>query len=227
MERLVFSDAEIAALMNKDFMNIKVDREERPDIDRIYMMATQLITQHGGWPNSVFVTSDLQPFFAGTYFPPKDVHGRPSFPRVLGVMQHWREERGKVLEIGEQLTEAIREMESGRELVAMAPDSVMVSWDLETIEGRYDAFNGGFGGTPKFPPGMRLEWLLADAERFAGGAAQQVGLHSLQQMARGGIYDQIGSGFHPYSTDAEWLVPHFEKMLYNQAHLVRRVSTRL
>lgn len=222
MERLVFSDAEIAALMNKDFINIKVDREERPDIDRIYMMATQLITQHGGWPNSVFVTPDLQPFFAGTYFPPKDAHGRPSFPRVLGVMQqHWREERGKVLEIGEQLTEAIREMESGRELVAMAPDSVMVSRVLETIEGRYDAINGGFGGAPKFPPGMRLEWLMADAERFAGDAAQQIGLHSLQQMARGGIYDQIGGGFHRYSTDAEWLVPHFEKMLYNQAHLVR------
>ena len=222
MERLVFSDPGIAALMNKDFINIKVDREERPDIDRIYMMATQLISQHGGWPNSVFLTPDLQPFFAGTYFPPEDAHGRPSFPRVLGIMQeHWRGERAKVLEIAAELTAAIRQMESGSEMVAMAPDSVLVARVLATIQGRYDAINGGFGGAPKFPPAMRLELLMADAERFEGGAARQIGSHTLQQMARGGIYDQIGGGFHRYATDAEWLVPHFEKMLYNQAHLVR------
>ena len=222
MERLVFSDPEIAALMNEDFINIKVDREERPDIDRIYMMATQLITGHGGWPNSVFLTPDLEPFFAGTYFPPDDAHGRPSFPRVLGIMrQHWQEERGKVLEIAAELTDAIREMESGREMVAMAPDSVLVARVLAAIQGRYDAINGGFGGAPKFPPGMRLELLMADVERFEGGSARQIVLHTLEQMARGGIYDQMGGGFHRYSTDAKWLVPHFEKMLYNQAHLVR------
>ncbi|HIG53268.1 MAG TPA: DUF255 domain-containing protein [Candidatus Latescibacteria bacterium] len=222
MERLVFSDPQIAALMNEDFINIKVDREERPDIDRIYMKATQLITQHGGWPNSVFLTPDLQPFFAGTYFPPEDAHGRPSFPRVLGIMQqHWRDERGKVLEIAAELTAAIREMESGREMVAMAPDSVLVVRVLAAIQGRYDAINGGFGGAPKFPPGMRLELLMADVERFEKGAAPQIVLHTLAQMARGGIYDQMGGGFHRYSTDAEWQVPHFEKMLYNQAQLVR------
>ncbi|MDE0963335.1 MAG: DUF255 domain-containing protein [Candidatus Latescibacteria bacterium] len=222
MERLVFSDPQIAALMNEDFINIKVDREERPDIDRIYMKATQLITQHGGWPNSVFLTPALQPFFAGTYFPPEDAHGRPSFPRVLGIMQqHWRDERGKVLEIAAELTAAIREMESGRDLVAMAPDSVLVARVLAAIQGRYDAINGGFGGAPKFPPGMRLELLMADVERFEKGAAPQIVLHTLAQMARGGIYDQMGGGFHRYSTDAEWQVPHFEKMLYNQAHLVR------
>ena len=222
MERLVFSDPQIAALMNEDFINIKVDREERPDIDRIYMKATQLITQHGGWPNSVFLTPALQPFFAGTYFPPEDAHGRPSFPRVLGIMQqHWRDERGKVLEIAAELTAAIREMESGRDLVAMAPDSVLVARVLAAIQGRYDAINGGFGGAPKFPPGMRLELLMADVERFEKGAAPQIVLHTLAQMARGGIYDQMGGGFHRYSTDAEWQVPHFEKMLYNQAYLVR------
>ncbi len=222
MERLVFSDPQIAALMNEDFINIKVDREERPDIDRIYMKATQLITQHGGWPNSIFLTPDLQPFFAGTYFPPEDAHGRPSFPRVLGIMQqHWRDERGKVLEIAAELTAAIREMESGREMVAMAPDSVLVVRVLAAIQERYDAINGGFGGAPKFPPGMRLELLMADVERFEKGAAPQIVLHTLAQMARGGIYDQMGGGFHRYSTDAEWQVPHFEKMLYNQAQLVR------
>ena len=222
MERLVFSDSQIAALMNEDFINIKVDREERPDIDRIYMKATQLITQHGGWPNSIFLTPGLQPFFAGTYFPPEDAHGRPSFPRVLGIMQqHWRDERGKVLEIAAELTVAIREMESGRDLVAMAPDSVLVARVLAAIQGRYDAINGGFGGAPKFPPGMRLELLMADVERFEKGAAPQIVLHTLAQMARGGIYDQVGGGFHRYSTDAEWQVPHFEKMLYNQAQLVR------
>ena len=156
MERLVFSDPQIAALMNEDFINVKVDREERPDIDRIYMKATQLITQHGGWPNSVFLTPALQPFFAGTYFPPADAHGRPSFPRVLGIMQqHWRDERGSVLEIVAELTAAIREMESGRDLVAMAPDAVLVARVLAAIQRRYDAINGGFGGAPKFPPGMR------------------------------------------------------------------------
>jgi uncharacterized protein YyaL (SSP411 family) len=222
MERLVFSDPQIAALMNEDFINIKVDREERPDIDRIYMKATQLITQHGGWPNSVFLTPALQPFFAGTYFPPEDAHGRPSFPRVLGIMQqHWRDERGKVLEIAAELTAAIREMESWRDLGAMAPDSVLVARVLAAIQGRYDAINGGFGGAPKFPPGMRLELLMADVERFEKGAAPQIVLHTLAQMARGGIYDQMGGGFHRYSTDAEWQVPHFEKMLYNQAYLVR------
>ncbi len=222
MERLVFSDPQIAALMNEDFINIKVDREERPDIDRIYMKATQLITQHGGWPNSIFLTPGLQPFFAGTYFPPEDAHGRPSFPRVLGIMQqHWRDERGKVLEIAAELTAAIRKMESGREMVAMAPDSVLVVRVLAAIQERYDAINGGFGGAPKFPPGMRLELLMADVERFEKGAAPQIVLHTLAQMARGGIYDQMGGGFHRYSTDAEWQVPHFEKMLYNQAQLVR------
>ncbi|MEE3259828.1 MAG: DUF255 domain-containing protein, partial [Candidatus Latescibacterota bacterium] len=188
MERLVFSDPEIAALMNADFVNIKVDREERPDIDRIYMMATQLITQHGGWPNSIFMTPELQPFFAGTYFPPEDAHGRPSFPRVLGIMrQHWREERGKVLEIAAELTATIRKLESGEQVPAMAPDSVVVARVLAAIQGRYDAINGGFGGAPKFPPGMRLELLMADAQRFAGETVRRIGLHTLAQMARGWI----------------------------------------
>ena len=222
MERLVFSDPQIAEQMNANFINIKVDREERPDIDRIYMTATQLITRHGGWPNSVFLTPDLEPFFAGTYFPPTDAHGRPSFPRVLAIMrQHWQEERGQVLEIAAELGAAIRELESGQGVEAMAPDSVLVARVLAAIQGRYDAINGGFGGAPKFPPAMRLEFLLADASRLEGERVRQIVLHTLEQMAQGGIYDQVGGGFHRYATDAEWRVPHFEKMLYNQAHLAR------
>ena len=222
MERLVFSDLQIAGQMNADFVNIKVDREERPDIDRIYMVATQLIAGHGGWPNSVFLTTDLQPFFAGTYFPPDDAHGRSSFPRVLGMIRrHWTQKREEVLEISAELTTAIRELESGSRVAAMAPDSALVARALATIRGRYDASNGGFGGAPKFPPAIRLDLLMADAERFRGDAARRIALHTLAQMAQGGVYDQIGGGFHRYATDAEWRVPHFEKLLYNQAQMAR------
>ena len=220
MERLVFSDPEIAAQMNASFINIKVDREERPDIDRIYMLATQLTIRHGGWPNSVFLTPSQEPFFAGTYFPPEPLPGRPSFPQVLDFMrQRWQDQREQVLQIAARLTTAIRDLESGQQMAAVPPDSLLVARVLAAIQGRYDAINGGFGGAPKFPPSLRLEMLMATAERFADPQVQRIVLHSLEQMAAGGIYDQIGGGFHRYATDAEWQVPHFEKMLYNQAHL--------
>ncbi len=222
MERLVFSDPEIAAQMNVSFINIKVDREERPDIDRIYMLATQLTTQHGGWPNSVFLTPDQEPFFAGTYFPPKPLPGRPSFPQVLDFThQRWQNKREQVLQIAGRLTAAIRDLESGQQMTAVPADSLLVARVLAAIQARYDAINGGFGGAPKFPPSLRLEMLTATAERFADPQVQRIVLHSLERMAAGGIYDQIGGGFHRYATDAEWRVPHFEKMLYNQAHLSR------
>lgn len=222
MERRVFSDPAIAAQMNASFINIKVDREERPDIDRIYMLATQLTTRHGGWPNSVFLTPSQEPFFAGTYFPPSPLPGRPSFPQVLDfTRRRWHDQRAQVLQIAGRLTAAIRDLESGPETTAAPPDSLLVAQVLAAIQARYDAINGGFGGAPKFPPSLRLEMLMAKAERFADPSVQRIVLHSLERMAAGGIYDQIGGGFHRYATDAEWRVPHFEKMLYNQAHLSR------
>ena len=222
MERLVFAEPEIAAQMNASFINIKVDREERPDIDRIYMLATQLTTRRGGWPNSVFLTSDQEPFFAGTYFPPEPLPGRPSFPQVLDfTRQRWQDQREQVLQIAARLTSAIRDLESGQQMAAVPPDSLLVARVLSAIQVRYDAINGGFGGAPKFPPSLRLEMLMATPERFADPQVQRIVLHSLERMAAGGIYDQIGGGFHRYATDAEWRVPHFEKMLYNQAHLAR------
>ena len=222
MERRVFSDPAIAAQMNASFINIKVDREERPDIDRIYMLATQLTTRHGGWPNSVFLTPDQEPFFAGTYFPPKPLPGRPSFPQVLDFAhRHWQDQRAQVLQIAARLTAAIRDLESGPETAVAPPDSLLLAQVLAAVQTRYDAINGGFGGAPKFPPSLRLDLLMATPERFADPQIQRIVLHSLEQLAAGGIYDQIGGGFHRYATDAEWRVPHFEKMLYNQAHLAR------
>ena len=220
MERLVFSQPHIAAQMNQWFVNIKVDREERPDLDRIYMTATHLMTGHGGWPNSVFLTPDLQPFFAGTYFPPEEAHGRPSFPQVMeAINKYWNGQRAEVLQIATRMTELIREYESGRQTPPMAPDSVLVNRALTAVKGRYDTYNGGFGGAPKFPPSIRLEALLEAWEREGDQAALDAVSHTLEAMDLGGIYDHIGGGFHRYATDAQWRVPHFEKMLYNQAQL--------
>jgi len=223
MERKVFANAEIAAMMNEWFINIKVDREERPDLDQIYMTATQLTSGSGGWPNSLFLTTDLKPFYAGTYFPPEDSHGRPGFPRVLQALHDtWQNERQKVEDTAAQITEAIRQAQEDQGGEPMAPDPSLISSAVTAIINRYDDANGGFGGAPKFPPAMRLDFLLdawvrgVDDERM-----ETIIPHTLESMARGGMYDQIGGGFHRYSTDARWLVPHFEKMLYNQAQLVR------
>ena len=223
MERRVFADPHIAAMMNRWFVNIKVDREERPDLDQIYMTATQLMNRHGGWPNSVFLTPDLQPFYAGTYFPPEDEDGRPGFTRVLTALQeHWTERRAQVEEVAGQVTARIRQRHS--DLPALAPvdpDSALIGRALEATKRQYDTANGGFGGAPKFPPAMRLQLLLDAWERAGDDEALRIVSHTLDAMARGGIHDQIGGGFHRYSTDAQWRVPHFEKMLYNQAQLTR------
>ena len=228
MERKVFANDEIAAMMNKWFVNIKVDREERPDLDQIYMTATQLMSGSGGWPNSVFLTPDLKPFYAGTYFPPMESHGRPGFPRVLQALHDaWQNERQKVEEVGAQLAEAIRQaQDQGQgegEMARALPDSSLISRAVDDITRRYDGTHGGFGGAPKFPPAMRLD-LLLDAPVDSAEERERleaIVTHTLSAMARGGMYDQIGGGFHRYSTDARWLVPHFEKMLYNQAQLTR------
>ena len=228
MERKVFANDEIAAMMNEWFVNIKVDREERPDLDQIYMTATQLMSGSGGWPNSVFLTTDLKPFYAGTYFPPADSHGRPGFPRILQALHDaWLNERQKVEEVGAQLAEAIRQAQDpgqGEGDAARAlPDSSLISRAVDAITMRYDGTHGGFGGAPKFPPAMRLDLLLdAPVDTVEEeNKLEAIVTHTLSAMARGGMYDQIGGGFHRYSTDARWLVPHFEKMLYNQAQLTR------
>ena len=221
MEREVFSDPEIAAVMNAGFVNIKVDREERPDLDAVYMTATQILARHGGWPNSVFLTPALEPFFAGTYFPPRDLPGRPGFPRVLEELRTaWDERRPEVEQVASEVAERIRRAQ------AMAgeprePGAGVAAVAVERLKALYDSDNGGFGGAPKFPPTMRLE-LLRQVDAEEGDAeAGRILRHSLEAMAMGGIHDHVGGGFHRYATDARWRVPHFEKMLYNQAQMLR------
>lgn len=298
MERKVFSNPEIAGLMNRWFVNIKVDREERPDIDEIYMTATQIMTQHGGWPNSVFLTPDLLPFFAGTYFPPEDIAGRPGFQRILrGVHDAWLNQRKLVIDRAKQITAVIRQATSeGIVNTGETPvDRQLISSAAAYLTERYSADYGGFGDAPKFPSPTNLEFLLSEYQRraetpirvdsifasdlddgqlprglrlalenadlslsenvivsvkskgsewlitdmvnkqvypvknvqgelkiykTAEGLLEMIS-HTLNMMAYGGLYDQIGGGFHRYAVDAKWLVPHFEKMLYDNAQLAK------
>jgi uncharacterized protein YyaL (SSP411 family) len=217
MERECFSDPKIAAQLNQGFLPVKLDREERPDLDEIYMAATQLLTQSGGWPNSLFLTHDLKPFYAGTYFPPQDRFGRPGFPRVLrAIRDAWAERREGVLEQAEAVAGAIRDQMAALAPQSPGPDSPAEL--LAALSRRFDPEWGGFGGAPKFPSPSNLEFLL-DLVKEGDETARPPLLVTLDRMARGGIHDQIGGGFHRYSTDAEWLVPHFEKMLYDNAAL--------
>ena len=224
MERKVFSNPEIAKLMNQWFINIKVDREERPDIDEIYMMATQIVTQHGGWPNSVFLTPDLLPFFAGTYFPPVESLGRPGFPQVLQFIHDvWTNRRKEVIASANQLTEIIRQATSeGVTNTNETPlERKLITSAVESLRQRYSHAYGGFGGAPKFPSPTNLGVLLSEYQREPAERTLQMVTHTLDMMAYGGMYDQIGGGFHRYSVDAQWLVPHFEKMLYDNAQLAK------
>jgi uncharacterized protein len=225
MERESFEKEDVAAILNRDFVSIKVDREERPDVDSIYMQAVQMMTGHGGWPMSVFLTPDGAPFYAGTYFPPEDRHGMPSFKRVLGhVGEAYRSRR-------EEVAEASREIEAGLQNSLQVPGGPKtISHDAldaaaRRIAGSYDAVNGGFGGAPKFPPSMSLDFLMQVSYRNGDPQLREIVIHTLRKMAYGGIYDQIAGGFHRYSTDARWLAPHFEKMLYDNA-LLARLYTR-
>ncbi len=224
MERESFSDQGVAALMNEEFVNIKVDREERLDLDEIYMLATQVLHGQGGWPNSVFLTPDLLPFFAGTYFPPIDSRGMPGFPTVLRSMIHaWKERRGDVEQQSAELGDAIRrhlaEIEPATGALAAAEPAER---GLASLREKFDPTWGGFGGAPKFPSPANLFLLLALAEpdsAHAGPAGMMLAA-TLDAMARGGIYDQLAGGFHRYATDREWRVPHFEKMLYDNGLLL-------
>ena len=232
MEREVFSNPEIAALMNKDFINIKIDREERPDLDEIYMTATQLLTQRGGWPNSVFLTPDLKPFYAGTYFPPTDVPGRPGFPTILdAVHEAWVTRETEVIESANQVSDTIALATSRgfRALTATPLDRSLTAAALDYLRTTYSPTDGGFGGAPKFPSPANLEFLLSEYQRASGvqtlptrdESLLEMVTYTLDRMAYGGMYDQIGGGFHRYAVDAKWLVPHFEKMLYDNAQLAK------
>ncbi|MCS6976159.1 MAG: thioredoxin domain-containing protein [Gemmatales bacterium] len=221
MEHESFSDPEIAELMNRHFINIKVDREERPDLDQIYMDAVMAVTGQGGWPMSVWLTPDLKPFYVGTYFPPDDRYGRPGFKRVLKALADaWREHRDQLVHQAEAVTEHLREQahlhDDGGEL---SVDLIRAA--LITLDRAFDPHYGGFGRAPKFPHVFELKLLLRAAKRFQDPQALEMVETTLDRMARGGIYDHLGGGFHRYSTDARWLVPHFEKMLYDNALLAQ------
>jgi len=220
MERESFSDRSIAQLMNESFVNIKIDREERPDLDEIYMVATQVLSGQGGWPNSVFLTPDLEPYFAGTYFPPQDAHGRPGFPTVLRSMRDaWSERRADVEEQAKSVAGALRHhLEERSQPAEAVPGAEIAEAVLLDLQRRFDQTWGGFGGAPKFPTPSNLLLLLELAPQHK--PALDMLAATLDQMARGGIYDQIGGGFHRYATDREWKVPHFEKMLYDNAWLL-------
>jgi len=223
MERESFEDAETAALMNRLFVNVKVDREERPDVDRIYMETVTALTGHGGWPLTVFCTPDGRPFYGGTYYPPEPRHGLPSFRQVLEAVERAYRTRGdEVRRSAAQIVEALGRRPTG---VASEPPGIAtgVRGALRLLQGA-DPEHGGFGGAPKFPTPAYLDLLLAACdhlpERKAREALDHVAL-SCREMARGGVYDQLGGGFHRYSVDAHWGVPHFEKMLYDQGQLLR------
>ena len=221
MERESFEDDATAAVMNAHFVCIKVDREERPDLDAIYMQATQAMTGHGGWPMTVFLTPDGEPFYAGTYFPPDDRHGMPSFTRVLhGVADAWANRQDSV----ERTVASMRELyqaSTERTRTTGVLDDALLSRAMSSLVQRYEPQFGGFDGAPKFPPTMTLDFLLRQWARTGEPQALDMALHTFRRMARGGIYDQVGGGFSRYSVDGRWLVPHFEKMLYDNALLVR------
>ncbi|HZT41329.1 MAG TPA: thioredoxin domain-containing protein [Chthonomonadaceae bacterium] len=223
MERESFENEAIAAVMNEHFVNIKVDREERPDVDAIYMNAVQALTQQGGWPMTVFLTPEGRPFFGGTYFPPEDRYGHPGFRRVLEAVAHtWQTRRDELEAQGQAL---LSHLDEAGDFARLLPDSVLTPALLDNayqaLASHFDARNGGFGGAPKFPQPANLDFLLRTYRRTSNPEPLAMVEKTLQRMALGGIYDQLGGGFHRYSTDAHWLVPHFEKMLYDNAQLAQ------
>jgi uncharacterized protein YyaL (SSP411 family) len=218
-----FENEEVAAIMNREFVNIKVDREERPDVDRVYMTFVQATTGSGGWPMSVWLTPDLKPFVGGTYFPPEDRYGQPGFEKVLErVATAWKENRNKIIEQGGQIVAALRESQSqGAEESKI--DAAILEAAYKQLDRSYDPKEGGFGNAPKFPRPVTLNFLTRfyarDPKSDSGKQALEMALFTLRKMAAGGMHDHIGGGFHRYSVDRYWHVPHFEKMLYDQAQL--------
>jgi uncharacterized protein YyaL (SSP411 family) len=220
MDRESFEDGQTARLMNEHFVSVKVDREERPDVDQIYMNAVQMLTGRGGWPMTVFLTPEGKPFYGGTYFPPQDRHGMPGFQRVLlGMARAYREKPDDVAKTVQQIMDGLRSMEPHG-----GPDGriepTLVAAAAASLSKAYDPAHGGLGQAPKFPNEAVLDLFLRHHRNTGETKYLEMVVHTLRQMARGGLYDQLGGGFHRYSVDAHWLVPHFEKMLYDNAQLV-------
>jgi len=215
-----FEDPDTAALLNEHFVSIKVDREERPDVDAVYMEATQAMSGQGGWPMTCLLTPDGQPFHCGTYYPPTARAGMPSFRQLLtAVLDAWRTQRDEIVEAGTKVVAALTQQQ--QQLPQSTVDGELLTGAVVSLLGDYDRRRGGFGSAPKFPPSMVLEFLLRNHERTGSADALFMARHALEAMARGGIYDQLAGGFARYSVDAAWVVPHFEKMLYDNALLLR------
>ncbi|HEY7720078.1 MAG TPA: DUF255 domain-containing protein, partial [Pedococcus sp.] len=217
-----FEDESTAAYMNEHFVNVKVDREERPDVDAVYMAATTAMTGQGGWPMTVVLTPEGEPFFAGTYYPDRPRQGQPSFRQVLEALnQAWTGRREEVRRVAGDVSQHLRGQ--GMPAGDQPLDDDVLAGAVRTLAGEFDGPNGGFGGAPKFPPSMVLEFLLRHAARVpasTGPQAANLAAATLTAMARGGLYDQLAGGFARYSVDRGWVVPHFEKMLYDNAQLL-------
>src|SRR5688572_12033942 len=221
MEHESFENPAIAQLMNDNFVNIKVDREERPDLDQVYMSAVQIMTGSGGWPMTVFLLPTGEPFYGGTYFPPEDRYGRPGFPRLLANIADAYKSRRKELQDNAQ---TMREHLNQRMQIKPGTGSIDVAVldeAAKSLDSRFDLREGGFGNAPKFPPSMSIDFLLRHHFRTGKTNSLHMATFTLDKMAYSGMYDQVGGGFHRYSTDDRWLVPHFEKMLYDNALLAR------
>src|SRR5882724_7263998 len=220
MERESFEDEATASLMNQLFVNIKVDREERPDLDEIYMNCVQMLTGHGGWPMTVFLTPEGEPFYGGTYYPPEERHGMPSFRRVLtAVSDAYRDRPDDVRTTADKLLAGLRGLDQST--VSEKPlDGALVERAADTLSSAYDSRFGGIGRAPKFPNTMTFSLFLRAAHLANRRSFVDMTAHTLRTMAEGGIYDHLGGGFHRYSVDERWLVPHFEKMLYDNSQLV-------
>jgi uncharacterized protein YyaL (SSP411 family) len=221
MEHESFEDEATARIQNEHFVNIKVDMEERPDVDKIYMSFVQITTGRGGWPMNVFVTPDKVPFFGGTYFPPTQRYGMPSWQQILlSIAEAWRERRDELMHSANDILGELRRM-SVTELSTAGLDEELSDLAFQSFVRSFDEKNGGWGGAPKFPQAMSMEFLLRYWKRTGNENALEMVKHTAVKMARGGIYDQLGGGFHRYAVDAIWLVPHFEKMLYDNAQVIR------
>jgi uncharacterized protein YyaL (SSP411 family) len=221
MERESFEDAKLAEYLNAHFVSIKVDREERPDVDKIYMTAVQAMGEGGGWPLNAFLTPDLKPFYGGTYFPPEPRYGRPSFRQLLEhIVQLWETRGDDVLKSAAQLHQQMEQLTAAEPAPDLLLAPAVVKTAAQKFQREYDSRNGGFGGAPKFPRPTQPSLLLLWGKKNKDDDAVKMVLHTCEKMAAGGMYDQLGGGFARYSVDAQWLVPHFEKMLYDNAQLV-------
>ncbi len=222
MERESFEDEKIGAFLNEHFVSIKVDREERPDVDKIYMTFVQSTTGGGGWPLNVFLTPDLKPFFGGTYFPPDARYGRPSFLQLLEQIANlWSERKNEIAASAEEIHARLELATANSHATNSLLTADVLKNALDIFKSSYDSINGGFGTAPKFPQPSIPSFVLRAAKRFGDDDAVKMVLHTCDKMAAGGIHDQLGGGFARYAVDAEWLVPHFEKMLYDNAQLAQ------